>query len=106
MRIKPRICVGETCEIISLVVQKSRAIITRNRRPLHCELRSDVGRRCSCSLRDSRLVVDVINPKIDAMLNAASLDDCQSYGLAIVAVLALAIEHVTHCEDGLERVAL
>jgi hypothetical protein len=41
---------------------------------------------------DLWLVVDVIDPELDAMLDAAGLDDCHPHRFCIVAVFALAIE--------------
>ena len=51
---------------------------------------------------DSRLVVDVIDPEFDAVLDAPGLDDCHARPVAAVP----AIEHVAHGEDGLEGVSL
>ncbi len=56
---------------------------------------------------DLRLVGDVIGPELDAMLDAAGLDECHSHRLVIVVfVLSLAIEHVAHGENGFECIAL
>ena len=51
---------------------------------------------------DPRLIVYVIDPELDAVLDAPGLDDRQARPVASVP----AVEHVTHGEDGLERVAL
>ena len=65
----------------------------------------DLDRRWRGGVGDLRLVVDVVDPELDAMLDAAGLDDRHAHRLGIAA-LALAIEHVAHGENGLERVAL
>ena len=51
---------------------------------------------------DPRLIVDVIDPELDAVLDAPGLDDRHARPVAAVP----AVEHVTHGEDGLERVPL
>ena len=57
---------------------------------------------------DLRLVGDVIGPELDAMLDATGLDECHPRRVVVdaVFVLSLAIEHVAHGENGLERIAL
>lgn len=47
---------------------------------------------------DLGLAVDVIDPELDAMLDAAGLDDRDSRRIGIAAELA--IEHIAHGENG------
>ena len=59
-------------------------------------------------MRDLGLVGDVIGPELDAMLDAAALDERHLHRIVIdaVYVLSLAVKYATHGENGLERVAL
>ena len=54
-------------------------------------------------MRDPWLKIDVIDLKLDAMLDAARLDDRDpDRGIAVG---LLAVEHIAHGNNGLERVA-
>ncbi len=56
-------------------------------------------------MRDLRLVVDVVDAELDAVLDAAGLDDGHTHRLG-VGLIELVCDDVAHREDGLQRVAL
>ena len=68
------------------------------------ELGSDLDRRRRGGVDDFRLIVDVIDPELDLVLDAAGLDDRHARRIAVGAVPA--VEHIAHGENGLKRVAL
>ena len=104
MRVEPDIALGEPYELASRVVQERRAAIV-DHRPVDRDPRSYLDRRWRGGVGNPRFVVDVVDPEFDAVFDAAGLDDCHAHRLGIAA-LALAIEHVAHRQDRLERVAL
>jgi hypothetical protein len=61
------------------------------------ELRPDLDRGRRGRVDDPRLIVYVIDPELDAVLDAPGLNDRQARPVASVP----SVEHVTHGEDGL-----
>ena len=104
MRVEPDIALGEPYELASRVVQERRAAIV-DHRPVDRDPRSYLDRRWRGGVGNPRFVVDVVDPEFDSVFDAAGLDDCHAHRLGIAA-LALAIEHVAHRQDRLERVPL
>ena len=100
MRIEPD--VRELNKLFKSVLSAFQQVILR--RPLDREPGPDLDRGFRRGVDDLRLVVDMIDPKFDAMLDAAGLDDRNSRCIGIAADLA--IEHIAHGENGLERIAL
>jgi hypothetical protein len=99
MRIEPDITLNEPSEAIARPLQE---IVLG--RPLDRQPGADRDRRFCRGVDDLRLIVDVIDPKLDLMPDAAGLDDRHSGGSGIAADLA--IEHIAHGENGLQRIAL
>ena len=56
-------------------------------------------------MRDFRLVVDMVNTELDAMLDAVRLDDRHPDRVGITAGM-LTAEDITHRQNGFQRVAL
>jgi hypothetical protein len=101
MRIEPRICFRQFDEAMAILLQQRNV-----GGPLARDFGSDADRRRHLRVAYLRLVVDVIDPEFDAVLDAARLDNRHPHRFMVVFVLFGAIEDVAHREDGLERIAL
>ena len=99
MRVEPDIALGESFKTASRKVQEP------DHRPPDQDPCPRRDRRRRGGVGDPRLVVDVVDPELDAVLKAAGLDDRHPHRFGIF-VLAVPLEHVAHRQDGLERVAL
>lgn len=95
MRIQPDIGLRELLESPFRPVQQLQPLWPSDR---DLGPRRDRGWRSG--VRDLRLIVDVIDPELDAMLDAPRLDD-RHPGRVSFAANILAVEHVTHSENGL-----
>lgn len=100
MRIEPDVGLRELFELLFYPLQLDR--------PLDRDLGPRIDPGWRSGVRDLRLISDMIGPELDAMLDATGLDECHPHRLVVdaVCVLALAIEHVAHGENGLQSVTL
>ena len=97
VRVEPAVGLNEPLELALRVFQQPR------RRPVNGEPGPDRNRRRRGRVDDPRLIVDVIDPKLDAVLDSPGRDDRHARPVAAVPAAG---EDVTHGEDGLERVPL
>ena len=99
VRIEPDVSLNELFEPVLCIFQQIQFW-----RPVNRELGPDLDCRCRRGVDELGLIADVIDTKLDLMLDAASFDDRHSSRVGIAADLA--IEHIAHGENGLQRIAL